>query len=44
LNFSKDNTKLVYAAVKLILVLVASVLYLAFGKWGMKMILGIGAA
>lgn len=33
-----------FATVKLSLVLVLSVLYLAFGKWGVKLILGIGAA
>ena len=44
MNFSKDNTKLMFAVVKLILVVGSSILYLAFGKWGTKLILGIGAA
>ena len=44
LNFSKDNTKLIFATVKLLIVIAMSVFYLAFGKWTAKLIMGIGVA
>jgi hypothetical protein len=44
MNFSKDNTKLMFAAVKLIFVLVIGLIYAAGGKSAFRSLLGLEKA
>jgi hypothetical protein len=44
MNFSKDITKLIYAAIKILLVLTTSIVYIAGGKTVFRSLLGIGIA
>jgi hypothetical protein len=44
MNFSKDNTKLVFAAVKLMLVIIVGIFYAAGGKSAFRSLLGLEQA